>query len=510
MTAAVTPSGVRDGDPAALAGLCAVRGPSVLAYCRQIAGDAAAADAAAEAFASFRAAVVATDRLADLNPEALLVSATRKAAASRAEPAPLGICTVVPLLLAARADKTIAAADLELLERHLEGCQACRAPVARFDAAERDYRDPPDRLMDPAVIASMIAAMAAATRPAERRPPAPAANGNGDPPLAAEPAPVAPPPTAPEPPPATGLHPGGEPPPAPQPHPAVRGPEAQDGAAAEAADAAMPDGGAEFAPAAEPVIVDSGDQPTMQLDARAHEPAGAQRNGAVEKSPASRRAGARRAIGAHIPRPRRTATPPASARGATAGMLTAGSGRADRSRRNGRSRSRSRLPVPILLPVAVVLVAVLAALFVAGVLGGADPESSPRIAVPADAPAGSVPADVVVVPGAEEAGADDVESEKARERARARRKRQAAAAGDDDVSAAPATRTPAAATAPPPAAAVAPPPAPPPPPPASRRDAGTPKVDAGNGATGAEQIPPAQDTSTVPDLAPAPEPASAP
>ena len=81
MPAAITPSGVRNGDPAALAGLCAVRGPSVLAYCRHVAGDNRAADAAADAFARFRAAVVETGDPSDLNPEALLINATRAAAA---------------------------------------------------------------------------------------------------------------------------------------------------------------------------------------------------------------------------------------------------------------------------------------------------------------------------------------------------------------------------------------------------------------------------------------------
>jgi hypothetical protein len=58
---------------------------------------------------------------------------------------------------------------------------------------------------------------------------------------------------------------------------------------------------------------------------------------------------------------------------------------------------------------------------------------------------------------------------------------------------------------------------PPPPPPASANNGTTTKksgtsrkIDAGSGATGAEQIPPAADASTVPDLAPPPEPATTP
>src|ERR687894_3152587 len=162
MPAAITPAGVRDGDPAALAGLCAARGPSVLAYCRHVAGDANAGEAAAEAFASFRAAVVATKDLADLNPEALLIHTTRNAAARHAPHAALDVCAVVPLLLAARADKTISATDGDTLDQHLEQCWSCRAPVARFEAAERAYRDPPDSQMDPEIATGIVAAMVAA------------------------------------------------------------------------------------------------------------------------------------------------------------------------------------------------------------------------------------------------------------------------------------------------------------------------------------------------------------
>jgi hypothetical protein len=54
---AVTPQGIRAGDPAALAALCERRGGAVLAYCREVCEPAAASAAAAEALACFRAAV---------------------------------------------------------------------------------------------------------------------------------------------------------------------------------------------------------------------------------------------------------------------------------------------------------------------------------------------------------------------------------------------------------------------------------------------------------------------
>ncbi|MBW3653533.1 MAG: zf-HC2 domain-containing protein, partial [Actinobacteria bacterium] len=185
MPAAVTPSGVRDGDPAALAGLCAARGPSVLAYCRHVAGDADAAAAAADAFAAFRAAVIATPDLTGLNPEALLVSAVRRAAARRAPHDQLGVCAVVPLLLAARAEKTLSVADREVLEQHLESCSGCRAPVARFHAAERAYRDPPDSSIDLVTAATIVAAMASAAPATHPEPPVAATNGSGHRPAAA-------------------------------------------------------------------------------------------------------------------------------------------------------------------------------------------------------------------------------------------------------------------------------------------------------------------------------------
>jgi hypothetical protein len=462
MPAAVTPSGVRDGDPAALAGLCAARGPSVLAYCRHVAGDADAGEAAADAFASFRAAVVATEDLADLNPEALLIDATRNAAARHAPRAPLDVCAVVPLLLAARADKTISAADSETLDQHLESCWNCRAPVARFEAAERAYGDPPGPQMEPAIAAGIIAAMAAAgPAPADAADPsAPVSNGGSGPSPATEDIPVA----------------GDEP-------------------AADRIDGPT----TEFRA---PDVLES-DRVAVEAAAVAgHAAAEPARHGPEPESELVRgRSAARGAIGARIPRARRQ--PPArKARAAPAPVLELAGSRS-------RGRSRSGLPLPIVLPVAVVLLAVLGALFVSGVFGGDDPASSPRVAVPSDEPpVQSTPADVVVVPGAEEASPDDVESAKARERASERRKREAASGRRAAPEPAAARRTPTPATTPPPAAAVPPPPPPPPPPPATKDKSR--KVDAGKGATGAEQIPPAADTSTVPDLAPAPEPATAP
>jgi hypothetical protein len=166
----------------------------------------------------------------------------------------------------------------------------------------------------------------------------------------------------------------------------------------------------------------------------------------------------------------------------------------------------------------VVIVAVLVALFVSGVFGGDEPASTPHISAPSS-PTGSAPAKIVAVPGAKEATADEVELAKARDRARARGETLPAdtAKHTSKTTSAATSAKPAAtagATAPAPAATTPPAAPPPPPPPAaattkkSGRDGK--RIDAGSGATGAEQIPPATDTSDVPELAPPPESAPAP
>ncbi len=173
--ATVTPDAVRDGDPDALAGLTERRGPSVLAYCRLVAAEGTATAAAADAFARFRSAVADADDPYAVNPEALLLSATRHAAAQRSgasgtasvarlivrRPAQ-ATCAVVPHLLVARAEGVIYDDDAARLDRHLETCAACRRRREHFEAAERAYRDPPSQPLSPEVAATIVAAMIAA------------------------------------------------------------------------------------------------------------------------------------------------------------------------------------------------------------------------------------------------------------------------------------------------------------------------------------------------------------
>jgi hypothetical protein len=433
----VTPSGVRDGDPAALAGLCDARGPAVLAYSGKVAGDAAAAAAAAEAFASFRAAVYAAEDPADVNPEGLLLNATRQAAARHATVVAQGICAAVPRLLASRADRTITLADLDRLEEHLLTCWACRAPVERFKAAERAYRDPPDERVPPEAAQAIVAALAAAAPLRADEPPPP-------PEPVVEPLPVLAPP---EPASANGVVPI---------DPQITELPALEGLAPQ-------------------VLPDPDPDPEPEPD----------------PAPAPRRAPTRR---------RRTAT--AGAPQLPRPERGGGASRRPRGARKPASGS-SLLRPSVVLPVLLVTIALLVALFVSGVFGADDPTPTSGTdivpsAVTPPATAHKKP-EIVVVPGARDASAAAVELAKKRARAASRR------------AATPATNAPAAA-APPPAPVAA---APPPPPPATKpKPASKPKsssstdtgIDANTGATGAEQLPGAQDTSTVPELTPPPDP----
>jgi hypothetical protein len=490
----VTPSGVRDGDPAALAGLCARRGPAVLAYCRHVAGDAAAATAAAEAFGQFRAQVVAAADPASLNPEALLISATRHAAARHATVVATGLCAEVPTLLAGRADRSISPANVEFLKGHLEVCWTCRAPVARFEAAERAYRDPPDATVPPDAAEAIVAALTAAAPvrtageeeppPAEVIPlPAPTSNGSGHHKAAAD----------------------------------------------------VPD---------EPTTTGEPDVPTTEhrtLDEFAPRPRssnggrGARRD-KRERERTGALAAVRGTLGAGAARAqetRRTGTSGRDASRRAAPQPRSDSGtslpRPERPVRpspvRGGRRERSTMRPSVVLPVVLVVGAVFVALVVAGVFGADDPASSPRSVAPprpAAAPATTTAPEVVVVPGA--GGASATASDVERAKARARAESQRPAAPDHATTTTPATPPP---PPPPPAAKVAPPAAPGAEPPATPSGGAQPKVkpkpkaapkpaarrkdkariDADNGATGVEPRLPAQ-KSKVPDLAPPPEPAT--
>ena len=84
MSAAVTPLGVRDGDPDAVAALVRRRGAAVLGYCEEVAAPGEAVEAASEAFGKFRDAVAKAPDVEAFDAEGELVRATRFAAANHA------------------------------------------------------------------------------------------------------------------------------------------------------------------------------------------------------------------------------------------------------------------------------------------------------------------------------------------------------------------------------------------------------------------------------------------
>ncbi|HEX6390514.1 MAG TPA: hypothetical protein VFZ89_13730, partial [Solirubrobacteraceae bacterium] len=174
---ALTPAGVRDGVPEALTGLIERRSAAVLQFCEAVCEPDAARLAAAEAFARFRAAVAAADDPASLNPEALLISATRHAAAAVARTSRRShgvrgllhreserdrLCEDVPRLLAARADRMLSADEQHALAVHLEQDHGCRTIEAAWERAERAYRNPRERVLPPEIARDLLAALAGA------------------------------------------------------------------------------------------------------------------------------------------------------------------------------------------------------------------------------------------------------------------------------------------------------------------------------------------------------------
>ena len=155
-SAEVTPEGVRRGDPDALAALCDRRGAAVLSYAEHVAPGAAGPVAAA-AFSGFRATVAAQDEHAAIDPDALLLKAARRAAASRelrVGPTPVPGC-ITAADLVGWIEETLPRDEQEDFEEHVAGCTACVAQVARFEAAERAYEQPPDAPL-PASIARLV------------------------------------------------------------------------------------------------------------------------------------------------------------------------------------------------------------------------------------------------------------------------------------------------------------------------------------------------------------------
>lgn len=160
----VTPLGVRDGDPAALAGLAERRSGSVVDYMRLACGsDAVVMDATAEAFARFRGAVVAAEDPYALAPDPLLLSCTRHSAAAMTRvDARTADCHATPFLLVGEYEGVNAPTDRARLTRHLATCDACARIATGYADAENAFRAPHVPEADTAIVARIIAALQAA------------------------------------------------------------------------------------------------------------------------------------------------------------------------------------------------------------------------------------------------------------------------------------------------------------------------------------------------------------
>src|SRR4051794_41186782 len=135
--AAITPQGIRDGDPAVLAALAARRGPAVMAFAAEICDEHYAVRATADAFARFRAAVASDEDAIKQHPDALLLKCARSAALDLSPPGPDLGCAPAVDLLAQRAEKSIKPRDATLLSRHLSSCEHCRDLAAGLESADR-------------------------------------------------------------------------------------------------------------------------------------------------------------------------------------------------------------------------------------------------------------------------------------------------------------------------------------------------------------------------------------
>jgi hypothetical protein len=166
LAAEITPAKLRSGAPGALAGLCEHRGAAVFAYCRQAAGDDAAA-VAAEAFAEFRRAIQAPGSLTNgEQAEALLRYATLRAALSYLrggtgllEPPPAADCDALDVEIVGFLDKSLAPAHHDVVAAHIAGCRSCAALLMRLQEAEPAFAVETGRPLPVAVAEQILTAL---------------------------------------------------------------------------------------------------------------------------------------------------------------------------------------------------------------------------------------------------------------------------------------------------------------------------------------------------------------
>jgi hypothetical protein len=170
--AAITVRAIRDGEPEALAALCAKRGAPVLAYCEHVAAPRQAGKAAANAFAQLRATIVAASETPSpiIDLEAELLASTRRAAAG------LGIHAIAPAANGTVDPDAVECAGLETklvaqIERprsdeerqehaeHIARCPACARAMERLESGQRAFDKPPRAPLPPRIAEQLLSAL---------------------------------------------------------------------------------------------------------------------------------------------------------------------------------------------------------------------------------------------------------------------------------------------------------------------------------------------------------------
>lgn len=160
-----------DGEPDALAALCARHGIPVLAYCEHVAAPRKAALAAVDAFAQLRASIfAAADPASEIDVEALLLTTTRRAASAHGvSTTSLRATSVFQCAgrepdLVAQLERRLEPAERQELEEHVSGCEECARAAGRLEAGRRAFDSPP-RAPLPAHVAELLVAALAGAAP---------------------------------------------------------------------------------------------------------------------------------------------------------------------------------------------------------------------------------------------------------------------------------------------------------------------------------------------------------
>ena len=108
-------------------------------------------DAAANAFADFRLAIIASDELTQNDAEELLRQKTRRAAArlgvntvaARTRGAGVEGCDGQEIRLVRYTERTLAPSVANVFAEHVASCHTCAAALGRLEAGERAFERPP-------------------------------------------------------------------------------------------------------------------------------------------------------------------------------------------------------------------------------------------------------------------------------------------------------------------------------------------------------------------------------